>query len=687
MKTARSLKHTSLKKSTPTLLLRTLVAITATALTLLAVSPISADAPPSPGNQPGADVQAQANPTRTPTPIPLFAETLVPADSATLAPSPTILPSLLIGRVYNDLNTNGIYDDGEGIANVNLVITDANGVSRITNTDLRGGFTLNLPSGPALIAVNESTLPSGVVLQSGVNPSLVTLLSGTPFAFSLGYRTQSDLPVRITPTPFITLTPIIAPSVTPAVSLTAVVTTPVASSAANPPIELALSSRANITASSAVSSLVGVKIGDQIDYTVTVKANSASASELTVNVPIPDGTEYVAGSAMPIDERAEARVPQALRHTVTWRTRPMTSGQTFTARFSVRVVVGTGSIVAKANASNASTGQSISSNEVVNKSKPTAVSLLQFEAIPTSNGIKIAWQTSVELDTFGFALYRSFNGDNRNSAVLLNPDGLIAARGGTGTAYTFTDSSAETGQRYTYWLHEIERTGLINEYGPLQASTETPTAVGIVVPSNVMAGGVPVAPPIGSASQSIPVPATPSINNGTIQMLVTQVVQQQVIIVPTLAPLPQEDRRVDVPQPVPQPAAQTEADATATPEPLAAPVGPAEAPINTQTDPQVIIVDATATPFAQQPDSVANVATIAVPNTPQAQQAAAQIKPLAEAPKTTSNVTRETTRATERVDRQTDWMEWIIWALVIFVVWFVVAGVLGIALGQYLRQR
>jgi hypothetical protein len=55
--------------------------------------------------------------------------------------------------------------------------------------------------------------------------------------------------------------------------------------------------------------------------------------------------------------------------------------------------------------------------------------------------------------------------------VLVTPS-LIAARGRGqgGAAYTWYDGSTEPGQRYSYWLAEIELNGRVNEYGPADSA-------------------------------------------------------------------------------------------------------------------------------------------------------------------------------------------------------------------------
>ena len=688
MKIARSLENIVPKTRTRSHLFKTGIVATALLVTMLAVSPTLARAPQTTLNAPGQDVPPQANGlTRTPTPN--ITETPSPKESPTPTAYPTTLPSTLMGRLFTDANSNGIYDEGEGIANVLVNVADSNSVTHTIFSDLRGGFVLSLPAGLTLITVNDNTLPNGIVLMSGLNPSQITLLGGTLFSFSLGYRAQLDVATRIAPTPILQIaTP--TPAVSPTVTASAPITSNT-SNTANAAVEVVLISKATVSSTLATSytlpTPVAVQLGDQIDYTVTVKATNANASDLTVSVPVPDGTEYIAGSAWPSDERTEARVPQSLRHTVGWRIKPMSNGQMFTAHFSVRVVVGTGSIVAKASASNASTGQSINSNEVVNKSKPTAVALLRFDAVPTSTGIKVIWQTGTELDTFGFAIYRNMNSTSRNSAVLLN-NVLIPSRGEIGAEYEFEDTTAVPGQQYAYWLREYEVNSVINEYGPLQASTATQTTTSVVVPSNVMAGGVPVVVPLPSGAQSIQAPATPAVNvGGVVQPLVTSVVQQQVIVVPTLDALPPDNRGVVVQPLKPQPTSSAlgvsaQTNVIPTPEPARPPADQNGSIINTQT-----VIEPTPTPAVLTPsDIVASVATIAAPTTPQAAPPTPQSKPLAPVAKSSAPI-RETNRTAEPANRQTNLGEWIIWALVIFVVWFVVAGILGIALGQYLRQR
>ena len=105
----------------------------------------------------------------------------------------------------------------------------------------------------------------------------------------------------------------------------------------------------------------------------------------------------------------------------------------------------------------------------------TAIDLVSFAATAQSSAVTVRWQTSAEINTFGFRLYRSTDGTRAN-AVLVTPE-LIPAqgRGQGGATYTWTDSTAQAGQRYSYWLQEVETSGATNEYGPATAITASPT--------------------------------------------------------------------------------------------------------------------------------------------------------------------------------------------------------------------
>ncbi len=109
-------------------------------------------------------------------------------------------------------------------------------------------------------------------------------------------------------------------------------------------------------------------------------------------------------------------------------------------------------------------------------SSATAINLMSFTATSQQNGVAVRWQTSAEINTFGFRLYRSTDG-TRSNAVLVTPELLPAqGRGQGGATYMWTDSTTQAGQRYFYWLQEVEASGATNEYGPATVITSTPAS-------------------------------------------------------------------------------------------------------------------------------------------------------------------------------------------------------------------
>ncbi len=101
----------------------------------------------------------------------------------------------------------------------------------------------------------------------------------------------------------------------------------------------------------------------------------------------------------------------------------------------------------------------------------TLVTLVGFTATREANGIVVRWSTSAELNTFGFYLYRSADGQ-RAHAVRVTAD-LIPARGrgGSGiTDYSWLDTAVQSDTIYSYWLQEVELNGTTNEYGPASAA-------------------------------------------------------------------------------------------------------------------------------------------------------------------------------------------------------------------------
>jgi protocatechuate 3,4-dioxygenase beta subunit len=106
---------------------------------------------------------------------------------------------------------------------------------------------------------------------------------------------------------------------------------------------------------------------------------------------------------------------------------------------------------------------------------PSAITLVHFSATRTDAGVQVRWQTGMEQQTFGFHLYRSTTA-NRADAVRVTSMLVLSKGQAGGASYSWTDTDAQAGQTYYYWLHEVEVTGDTHEYGPTRVQPETSAA-------------------------------------------------------------------------------------------------------------------------------------------------------------------------------------------------------------------
>jgi len=207
-----------------------------------------------------------------------------------------------------------------------------------------------------------------------------------------------------------------------------------------------------------------VRNDDLITYTLVVtNQGDAAATNVLIADAIPTGTQYVNGSASPV----LAGGPSPLR----WSFASLEPGESRSVRFTVRVTETAGAESGVTAIENIGTGISdqtplTTSNRVVHVFDRTAIHLLNFAATRQNNGVLVRWTTDLELDTFGFDLYRSSGSQGRASAVRITPS-MIAATGRNGGAtYEFLDTTASATETYHYWLQEVELDGEVIDYGP-----------------------------------------------------------------------------------------------------------------------------------------------------------------------------------------------------------------------------
>lgn len=103
------------------------------------------------------------------------------------------------------------------------------------------------------------------------------------------------------------------------------------------------------------------------------------------------------------------------------------------------------------------------------------------QAVPQDGAILIEWTTVREINTAGFDILRSTDGQ-LETAVKITPE-MIEARGGSDdTYYSFLDETALEGITYTYWVKETETTGIEIIYAPFTGSVQAAATRFIFLP-------------------------------------------------------------------------------------------------------------------------------------------------------------------------------------------------------------
>ncbi|MFM8322180.1 MAG: hypothetical protein ACKOC5_14805 [Chloroflexota bacterium] len=98
---------------------------------------------------------------------------------------------------------------------------------------------------------------------------------------------------------------------------------------------------------------------------------------------------------------------------------------------------------------------------------PTTVTVAAFTARPGDRRVTLLWETAMELDVYGFNLYRSERPDGERRLLTAEP---VLPVGGplTGARYTLVDRAAAPGGAYYYWL-DVLQAGEPQQFGPLPA--------------------------------------------------------------------------------------------------------------------------------------------------------------------------------------------------------------------------
>jgi hypothetical protein len=120
------------------------------------------------------------------------------------------------------------------------------------------------------------------------------------------------------------------------------------------------------------------------------------------------------------------------------------------------------SIITSGGTSAAGFGYVDASGNPVSCSTPTAVTFRGLAADRTARGVVVRWQTSSELGTIGYNVYREAAGKR----VKLNRSLISAGSGLSAHSYSWLDRSGKTGR---YWVQAVERNGARVWRGPASA--------------------------------------------------------------------------------------------------------------------------------------------------------------------------------------------------------------------------
>jgi uncharacterized repeat protein (TIGR01451 family) len=108
---------------------------------------------------------------------------------------------------------------------------------------------------------------------------------------------------------------------------------------------------------------------------------------------------------------------------------------------------------------------------------PLAVTLSNFSAEVQGDHILIAWETTSEIDSTGFNLYRSLSPTDQPALLGFTPS--AAPGSSSGAAYRFEDFDVQPGLTYWYWVEAIDVNGVATRFDPVSATYQSPTAVAL----------------------------------------------------------------------------------------------------------------------------------------------------------------------------------------------------------------
>lgn len=110
---------------------------------------------------------------------------------------------------------------------------------------------------------------------------------------------------------------------------------------------------------------------------------------------------------------------------------------------------------------------------------PTGVALLNLQATPTSEGVRVTWRVQDETGVAGYYVYRAAGPSGRRKQLTLTP---VPPRGGGDVAsYVYLDRQVGPGTWY-YWIAVVTSAGPTEWFGPVQARFPAKSSRRVFIP-------------------------------------------------------------------------------------------------------------------------------------------------------------------------------------------------------------
>lgn len=100
---------------------------------------------------------------------------------------------------------------------------------------------------------------------------------------------------------------------------------------------------------------------------------------------------------------------------------------------------------------------------------PTAVTLTSFTAVGNGLQVELAWETSEEINNFGYNLYRSATSSFGDATLIHFEPTKLSGGNGPGASYHYVDNAPSYGD-WTYWLEDVETGGTKTVHDPVSVT-------------------------------------------------------------------------------------------------------------------------------------------------------------------------------------------------------------------------